>query len=468
MSTYRCSLIIFLDSFLNILLLDIDFFVLLVFKHKPCNFSFVQSLRINKISLNRSIINSLDHCCTNRSDSTHTLSSLEKPKFNNCRIGRNQYSFIRYNTLNTYKTFKPPKYDKTQNGNLIHIDKTRVESMIPYSQTSLYLFRTIKDFFKGPFTGWYVPPIPVGEKVSYMLRGKEPLQTDEQTEEFLSKIGATDSDDIFEVMAKYREQIKSSPSYVRRYLISSCQEYLRKYFVRVFEEVEDVASRGTDAWREFWKPEKDETGRFTESDSLELTEKDREFASWFSPKLKIEESIMDAKRRQRAFLRIDKNKYIGLVRLTRDPKGRLIRCLKSMVPVMAAGLLPKLGKLSITISSMMACRIIYKGDEKEKSEKNWDPSRYVTPGDLDGSETSKSLVTLALVAGHSALGYLMASVANLGSTLVVDAIYAFFINTQLILSALLYDTSQMSFKEITEIGKKREDDHESKIDLDED
>ncbi|UVC49917.1 hypothetical protein MACK_003539 [Theileria orientalis] len=344
--------------------------------------------------------------------------------------------------------------------------------MIPYSQTSLCLFRSIKDFFINEFRGWYVPPIPIGEKISYMLRGKEPLQTDEQTEDFFKRIGATESDDIFEVMAKFKETYKSSPSYVKRYLNVACQEYLRKYFVHVFEEMEDVASRGTDAWREFWKPEKDEAGSFKESDSLELTERDKEFASWFSPDINVEESIIAAKKRRRSLLNIDKNKYIGLVRLTRDPRGRLIKCLKSMLPVMVVGLLPKLGKLSITISSMMACRIIYKGDEKEKSDKNWEPNRYITPGDLEGSETSKSLVTLALVAGHSALGYLMASIVgkyvNLGSTLAVDAIYAFIINTQLILSALLYDTSRMSLKEILELSNGRERVRKRKIDVEQD
>ncbi|UKJ90373.2 hypothetical protein MACJ_001306 [Theileria orientalis] len=344
--------------------------------------------------------------------------------------------------------------------------------MNPYTQTSLYLFRSIKDFFINEFRGWYVPPIPIGEKISYTLRGKEPLQTDEQTEDFFKRIRATENDDIFQVMAKFRETSKTSPSYVKRYLSVMCQEYLRKYFVHVYEEMEEVASRGTDAWREFWKPDKDEMERNTESDSLELTERDKDFASWFSHELNPEESIRAAKQRRRSFLNIDKNKYIGLVRLTRDPRGRLLRCLKSMLPVMVAGLLPKLGKLSITISSMMACRIIYKGDEKEKSDKNWEPNRYITPGDLDGSETSKSLVTLALVAGHSAVGYLMASIvgkyANFGSTLAVDAIYAFFINTQLILSALLYDTSRMSFKEILELSKGREKNRKRKIDVEPD
>ncbi|XP_952320.1 uncharacterized protein TA12955 [Theileria annulata] len=351
------------------------------------------------------------------------------------------YSFVPYNISNSQNKFSSLSFNKID---LRPIESDKYSSEISYNRNSLsrvHLFKSIKNWFLDEVIGWYVPPLPTGQRTSYILKKKGPLLSDEERDRFLEAIGANEKDSIYTVLGKYRTFVKNRPFASVNTLESTFAEFLRRVFVENLEDMELAASYGM----------KDEEDGCDESGVSNL---DKKFLKWINPAEEAEKHLIDLAKHKRRYFGINTRKFRGLIRITKDFKGRLSKCSTTMLPIMLIGLVPKFGTLSIGASNICACIIIY-GDKKTDRTYLLDKEEYLVKSEYDRSETVKSLATLFVVGVHTIIGYLISTLTRIGSILSSDTINAFFINLQLTLCSLIYDTSEMTYEEKVKLSNGR-------------
>lgn len=104
-------------------------------------------------------------------------SPVNRRNYTNPKNNNNCYSFVPYNTLNSTNKLPFPSFNKIE---LRPIEYTKNDSELSHSRNTfsrVYLLESIKNWFLDEVVGWYVPPMPIGEKASYILKKEGPLQS---------------------------------------------------------------------------------------------------------------------------------------------------------------------------------------------------------------------------------------------------------------------------------------------------
>ncbi|AFZ79293.1 hypothetical protein BEWA_021410 [Theileria equi strain WA] len=371
----------------------------------------------------------------------------------NSLLTRRFDSFIANNNhrsyLNNYKVSKKtPKHDSEYK---ISHETTR--------RSSLYAFGFLKNLFSSNVPGWYVPPIPVGERASVTLRKRGPLQTEEETQMLFHLLGLSEDATIQDVGEAYMNVVDVLPEDLHEGLKHSLEEYLRKHLVTLFEHMEAQMDKGPEAWTEFWNPEKDLLGNPVTQTKEELEKEEKAFLEAI-PNIKMDKFLKYWDEQNSRFNRVANAIDLPtLIRFSRNKKEKFLKCLVTMVPVMFAGLFPKFSSLSTAIEALFASKFIYSGNNSHEEE---EPDRDAKMNNLQKktrSTSTKSLVTLAVIFAHSMIGLSVSTLiqlyTNISDFISPQILNTLLINFHIIVSAILYDTSDLPFSEQLRINQEK-------------
>ncbi|KAK2196653.1 hypothetical protein BdWA1_001902 [Babesia duncani] len=320
--------------------------------------------------------------------------------------------------------------------------------------------------------GWYVPPIPTGKKSSQILRENGgPIQTEEETASFFRIIGVNENSTLVDISNAFYDALNAMPEDMHESLHKSFSEYMRKQFLGAFEHLESFMDKGTESWSEYWNPKRDILGNITDNSDENFTE-DMDILEKMPPELFTERDKKEWEKNNTRFRKMMRKLDLpGLVRITSDFKNRCIRCCKTMVPVMLMGCVPKLSPLSMSLQVLFASKFMLDGDrELILKEQNELPTQDVEPALLvRRSLSARTFVTTLIVLLHSSLGIILSKIfiefTDILDFITPDIFKTLVVNASLILSALIYDTSNMT---PLQQQKRREEEYKQMFDREED
>ncbi|SIO73776.1 hypothetical protein BmR1_04g07920 [Babesia microti strain RI] len=325
-----------------------------------------------------------------------------------------------------------------------------------YSLQHIGVFNYLRDKLDNFLQGqWFVPPVPTGPKPSEIIAARGSLQTDEETAQLLYDLGLDEDANADEVISAMEHQLSILPEDRHEELRQQVDELLRKKFVELFREFEEKMEQGPEIWRELWDPSKDP------DNSLESLVNEKELSD-------------DGRRLIKAALRkkrIDAFLYTldlgGLIRFT-DKKllnQRLWKVQFLMLPVLAMSIFERLSPTCMALQSMIATKLISEcanHDSTPPLDSSTDPAGSVatmgnespTTARTQRSLSARSMMTSMVVLSTSLIGTVISRIAqqvikNLLqlpylNDLAPTVITAFCVNTCLIISSLLVDTSPMN------------------------
>ncbi|KAK1444661.1 hypothetical protein BgAZ_105670 [Babesia gibsoni] len=332
------------------------------------------------------------------------------------------------------------------------------------STLKLSLFGNIFGWFTNTFSGkWYVPPMPIGQRASTILKKHGPLQSDEETQQFFDLIGVHKDANLIEIGKAYENARDTLPEDMHKSLKTSFNEYLRKEFVEAFEHMESFMNQGPEAWEEYWDPSKDAFGNPVTNKFGSPEEEDEVMMSRLPKQLdatKFREYWRKNSSRFNTMMReVD---MPSRVRLTRNFSGRLVQCTSTMLPIFVLGLFPQFTSLSVALQGLVASGFIFRGDRKVLLQREKKLAEVVpTAGPKAKSTSSKTLITSMLLCAHSILGLgtckLLCEKTSILEYLTPQILRTACINVQLFIAALLYDTSDLTPLEYVKREEKRLD-----------